>query len=124
MKTTTKRLTRRQAQILDYLRQSLRERGFAPSIREIGEAVGLSSSSTVHTHLRTLEARGHILRHPSKPRSIMLADRDGSTLQERVADLEGLVREATPWAERAARPDREGSGAAQVWLEKVRAAGV
>lgn len=49
-------------------------RGFPPSIREIGEAVGLSSSSTVHSHLRSLEEKHYIRRNPSKPRSIEVVD--------------------------------------------------
>ncbi len=68
------RLTRRQAEILDFICRSVRSRGFPPSIREIGEAVGLSSSSTVHSHLRTLEEKRYIRRNPSKPRSIEIVD--------------------------------------------------
>lgn len=68
------RLSRRQQQILEFIRQSVQSRGFPPSIREIGEAVGLSSSSTVHSHLRSLETKGYLRRNPSKPRSIELLD--------------------------------------------------
>ena len=68
------RLTRRQAEILDFICRSVQSRGFPPSIREIGEAVGLSSSSTVHSHLRTLEEKRYIRRNPSKPRSIEIVD--------------------------------------------------
>lgn len=68
------RLSRRQQQILDFIRESVVSRGFPPSIREIGEAVGLSSSSTVHSHLRSLETKGFLRRNPSKPRSIELLD--------------------------------------------------
>ncbi len=71
---TRARLTRRQAEILDFICRSVRSRGFPPSIREIGEAVGLSSSSTVHSHLRTLEEKRYIRRNPSKPRSIEIVD--------------------------------------------------
>lgn len=72
------RLSRRQEQILFFIRESVESRGFPPSIREIGEAVGLSSSSTVHAHLRSLETKGYLKRNPSKPRSIELLDVDGS----------------------------------------------
>lgn len=73
--TTSKtRLSRRQQQILEFIRESVLSRGFPPSIREIGEAVGLSSSSTVHSHLRSLETKGFLRRNPSKPRSIELLD--------------------------------------------------
>src|ERR1035438_3006417 len=68
------RLSRRQNQILEFIRDSVLSRGFPPSIREIGEAVGLSSSSTVHSHLRSLETKGFLRRNPSKPRSIELLD--------------------------------------------------
>ncbi|MBI3923990.1 MAG: repressor LexA [Armatimonadetes bacterium] len=67
-------MSRRQQQILEFIRESVQSRGFPPSIREIGEAVGLSSSSTVHSHLRSLETKGYLRRNPSKPRSIELLD--------------------------------------------------
>lgn len=69
-----KTLSRRQADILNVIRETLQKRGFPPSIREIGEAVGLCSSSTVHMHLKRLEAKRYIRRDPSKPRSIQLVD--------------------------------------------------
>ena len=67
-------LTKRQQEILDYIRQEVHRRGFPPSVREIGEAVGLSSSSTVHSHLSALEAKGFIKRDPSKPRALEVLD--------------------------------------------------
>lgn len=67
-------LTRRQQQILDFIRAEIHRRGFPPSVREIGEAVGLSSSSTVHSHLAALEAKGYIRRDPSKPRALEVFD--------------------------------------------------
>lgn len=68
-------LTGRQAKILDYLIDTLRERGYPPSVREIGAAVGLSSSSTVHAHLAQLEAKGFIKRDPARSRAIELVDK-------------------------------------------------
>lgn len=65
-------LTDRQARILDYIRHVTRTRNYPPSVREIGEAVGLSSSSTVHNHLNQLERRGLIRRDPSKSRTVQL----------------------------------------------------
>ncbi len=65
-------LTPRQMQILEVIRRAVRERGFPPSIREIGQRVGLASSATVHNHLRHLEEKGFIRRDPSRPRSIEL----------------------------------------------------
>lgn len=71
-------MTDRQREILDFIRAELHRRGYPPSVREIGEAVGLSSSSTVHSHLAALEAKGFIRRDPSKPRALEVLDfRDG-----------------------------------------------
>lgn len=69
-----RQLTVRQRQILDFIRDEVHRRGFPPSVREIGEAVGLSSSSTVHSHLAALETKGFIRRDPSKPRAVEVLD--------------------------------------------------
>jgi repressor LexA len=63
-------LTDRQRQILHVIEQAMQDRGYPPSVREIGEAVGLNSPATVHTHLKTLQDMGFIRRDPSKPRAI------------------------------------------------------
>ncbi|MEO6991165.1 MAG: transcriptional repressor LexA [Candidatus Baltobacteraceae bacterium] len=63
--------TERQARILAVIREFTEERGYPPSVREIGERVGLSSSSTVQSHLKTLERRGLIRRDPTKPRALV-----------------------------------------------------
>lgn len=63
-------MSTRQAAILSYIQQMLDERGYPPSVREIGEAVGLKSSSTVHAHLKQLQKKGYIHRDPTKPRAI------------------------------------------------------
>ena len=63
-------LTERQRQILHVIEQAMQDRGYPPSVREIGEAVGLNSPATVHTHLKTLQDMGFIRRDPSKPRAI------------------------------------------------------
>ena len=63
-------LTGKRREILDFIADQLRERGFPPSVREIGEAVGLTSSSTVHAHLATLQRQGYLQRDPTKPRAI------------------------------------------------------
>jgi repressor LexA len=68
----TQQLTERQNKILDYIRYVTKVRSYPPSVREIGEAVGLSSSSTVHNHLNQLERRGLIKRDPSKSRTVQL----------------------------------------------------
>ena len=65
-------LSGKRRQILAYIADSQRERGYPPSVREIGEAVGLASSATVHTHLAVLQREGYLPRDPSKPRAIQV----------------------------------------------------
>jgi repressor LexA len=67
---TEHQLTDRQREILEMIDRSMRERGYPPSVREIGEAVGLTSPSTVHSHLGTLQRLGFLRRDPTKPRAI------------------------------------------------------
>lgn len=67
---TENKLTDRQRQILDYIEEATNNRGYPPSVREIGKAVGLTSPSTVHTHLSALQKLGYIKRDPTKPRAI------------------------------------------------------
>lgn len=64
-------LTERQKQIMNYIRDKIKSSGYPPSVREIGEAVGLRSSSTVHNHLVQLEEKGFLKKDPSKPRAII-----------------------------------------------------
>ncbi|WP_126426630.1 transcriptional repressor LexA [Brevibacillus marinus] len=66
------KLSSRQQAIMDFIRKEVRDKGYPPSVREIGEAVGLASSSTVHGHLARLEKKGLIRRDPTKPRAIEL----------------------------------------------------
>src|SRR5437899_2832 len=63
-------LTERHRQILDFIEEQLQTRGYPPSVREIGAAVGLTSTSTVHAHLATLQRLGFLRRDPTKPRAI------------------------------------------------------
>lgn len=70
----TERISKRQEQILDFIRDRMRVKGYPPSVREIGEAVGLSSSSTVHSHLAKLEQLNLIRRDPTKPRAIEILE--------------------------------------------------
>jgi repressor LexA len=67
-------LTERQQQVLDYIRSTVEVRGYPPSVREIGDAVGLSSPSSVHAQLNSLVAAGMIKKDPSKPRAIVVVD--------------------------------------------------
>jgi len=64
-------VTEKQMRILDVIREFTAAHGYPPSVREIGEAVGLSSSSTVQSHLKTLERRGLLWRDPTKPRALV-----------------------------------------------------
>jgi len=64
------KLSKRQQDILDFIKMEVKSKGYPPSVREIGEAVGLASSSTVHGHLARLENKGLIRRDPTKPRAI------------------------------------------------------
>ena len=63
-------LTPRQREILEMIEQHMRDHGYPPSVREIGEVVGLTSPSTVHAHLNALQRRGYLRRDPTKPRAI------------------------------------------------------
>ena len=81
----TEQLTERQNMILDYIRYVTKVRSYPPSVREIGEAVGLSSSSTVHNHLNQLERRGLIKRDPSKSRTVQLVTDAQADAQRRNA---------------------------------------
>ncbi len=63
-------LTKRQNQVLDFIVSQIQRKGYPPSVREIGQAIGLSSSSTVHSHLRALERKGYLRRDPTKPRAL------------------------------------------------------
>ncbi|HHX63178.1 MAG TPA: transcriptional repressor LexA [Epulopiscium sp.] len=66
----TSKLSKKQEEILDFLKSEIKSKGYPPSVRETCVAVGLSSTSTVHAHLKTLEKKGVIRRDPTKPRAI------------------------------------------------------
>jgi repressor LexA len=93
-------LTERQQQVLDYIKSAVETRGYPPSVREIGDAVGLSSPSSVHAQLNSLVAAGMIKKDPTKPRAIMITDEspapvvsDGRT---RDVPLLGRIAAGTP----------------------------
>jgi repressor LexA len=71
------KLSKRQQEIMEFIKKEVKDKGYPPSVREIGEAVGLASSSTVHGHLARLEQKGLIRRDPTKPRAIEVLDLDG-----------------------------------------------
>lgn len=73
-----KELTDRQKQIYQFIKRTVQEKGYPPSVREIGNAVGLQSSSTVHGHLSKLQDKGYIRRDPTKPRAIEIVMEENS----------------------------------------------
>ncbi|MFQ5522831.1 MAG: transcriptional repressor LexA [Acidimicrobiia bacterium] len=92
-------LTERQQQVLDYIRATVIARGYPPSVREIGEAVGLRSPSTVHSHLNSLVKAGVLKRDPTKPRAIMIVDDALDTVDPRrirQVPLLGRIAAGTP----------------------------
>ena len=68
------KITAKQREILDYIKDEILKRGYPPAVREICEAVNLRSTSSVHSHLETLEKNGYIRRDPTKPRAIEICD--------------------------------------------------
>ncbi len=87
-----KALTQRQRDILACIAQHVAERGYPPSVREIGEVVGLGSPSTVHAHLETLERLGYLRRDPTKPRAIeVLPDPSMGEVERRPSRLVPMV---------------------------------
>lgn len=73
-------LTQKQIEILYYIKNQVQKQGYPPSVREICKGVSLKSTSTVHSHLETLEVKGYIRKDPTKPRAIEILDKDGDSL--------------------------------------------
>ena len=82
-------LTKRQQEIFDFIKRYSAKYGYPPTVRDIGKAVGLASSSTVHAHLANLEKIGLLRRDPTKPRAIELLDRAA-------ASVRGFVKPGLP----------------------------
>ena len=90
-------LTKRQKEIFDFIRRYAAKTGYPPTVREIGKAVGLHSSSTVHAHLANLEKSGLLRRDPSKPRAIeLLVDRAKKVMRPPGLPLVGHVAAGAP----------------------------
>src|ERR671919_465569 len=93
-------LTKRQQEIFDFIKHYSTKYGYPPTVRDIGKAVGLASSSTVHAHLANLEKLGLLRRDPSKPRAIELLDKAveqvRSTVQPSGLPLVGQVAAGSP----------------------------
>lgn len=95
-----KKLTARQREILDFIHEEVMRKNYPPSVREICKKMELSSSSTVHAHLRALEKKGYIKRDPTKPRAIEILDLPGSISEKkrktRLVPLVGQVTAGAP----------------------------
>lgn len=87
-------ITEKQSEILEYIKQQILERGFPPAVREICEAVHLKSTSSVHSHLETLEKNGYIRRDPTKPRAIEILDDSFSLTRREMAQVPIIGRVA------------------------------
>lgn len=99
------RLTARQEKVLAYIKHCVEDRGYPPSLREIGESVGLTSPSSVAHQLATLERKGYLRRDPNRPRAMEIiapdTKRDGNELVRRAEELDGDItgiNDATPSA--------------------------
>ena len=73
------KITQKQQEILDFIKAEILKKGYPPAVRDICEAVHLKSTSSVHSHLETLERNGYIRRDPTKPRAIEIMDEDFSS---------------------------------------------
>ena len=87
-------LTARQRRILDFIAETVQQRGYPPTVREIGEAVGLTSSSSVHAQLANLERRGLLRKDPTKPRAMTLSQSERA--EGVVVPLVGRIAAGTP----------------------------
>lgn len=94
----TSDLTPKQQEIFDYMKSVILDRGYPPSVREIGEAVGLKSTSSVFTHLEAMERKGFIRKDPSKPRAIEICDDSFQMVRTETASIPvvGTVAAGTP----------------------------
>ena len=89
-----KTLTAKQQQVLDYIKEEILKKGYPPAVREICEAVGLRSTSSVHSHLETLEKRGYIKRDPAKSRTIEILDDNFQMLRKDMVNIPMIGRVA------------------------------
>lgn len=87
-------ITEKQSEILEYIKAQILERGFPPAVREICEAVHLKSTSSVHSHLETLEKNGYIRRDPTKPRAIEILDESFNLTRREMAQVPIIGRVA------------------------------
>mgnify|MGYP001238905497 FL=1 len=92
------KITDKQKEILEYIKEMILKKGYPPAVREICEAVHLKSTSSVHSHLETLEKNGYIRRDPTKPRTIEILDDDFALTRREVVNVPviGTVAAGTP----------------------------
>ena len=92
------KITKKQQEILDYIKEEILKKGYPPAVREICEAVQLKSTSSVHSHLETLEKNGYIRRDPTKPRAIEICDDNFQMVRTEMVSLPvvGHVAAGTP----------------------------
>jgi repressor LexA len=88
------KISPKQSEILEYIKAEIINRGYPPAVREICEAVHLKSTSSVHSHLETLEKNGYIRRDPTKPRAIEIVDDDFNLLRREIVNIPLLGRVA------------------------------
>ena len=81
------KITKKQEEILEYIKDQILERGFPPAVREICQAVHLKSTSSVHSHLESLEKNGYIRRDPTKPRAIEILDESFQMLRREMVNV-------------------------------------
>ena len=81
------RITEKQQEILDYIKQEILNKGYPPTVRELCDAVHLKSTSSIHSHLETLEKNGYIRRDPSKPRTIEIVDENFNLTRREVVNV-------------------------------------
>ena len=84
---STKKISDKQREILEYIKHEILQRGYPPAVREICEAVHLKSTSSVHSHLETLEKNGYIRRDPTKPRAIEILDDEFNLTRREVVNV-------------------------------------
>lgn len=88
------KITKKQQEILDYIKEEILQKGYPPAVREICEAVSLKSTSSVHSHLETLEKNGYIRRDPTKPRAIEICDDNFQMVRTEMVSLPVIGRVA------------------------------
>ena len=81
------KITAKQTEILEYIKECVLKKGYPPSVREICEAVHLKSTSSVHSHLATLEEKGYIRRDPTKPRTIEIIDEEFNPARRELVNI-------------------------------------